>query len=209
MPTKPYLRGVKVQQNKFIPTYQTIKICKTPQETITYVDEPPHQRCLQTLDKRQIISDLQEIGEEVDEIYLASDPDTEGEKIAFDFYNLLKPFNPNIYRIEYHQVTKSAILNAINTKRQIDINWVRAQIVRRIADRFVGFALSQKLQQQFKSPNYSAGRVQTPVLGWIIQRDQQVSQKVLEIKLNLQNHTIVLKEEDLNLETRLKSAKYV
>jgi reverse gyrase len=93
---------------------------------------------------------------EVDEVFIATDPDTEGEKIAYDLYNLIKPYNIEIYRIEYHEVTKRAILQAIEERRKLDENLVRAQIVRRIADRRVGFSLSEKLQKYFNSPNYSA-----------------------------------------------------
>ncbi len=97
---------------------------------------------------------------------------TEGEKIAWDLYEVIKPYNPNIRRMEFHEVTKRAIVEAIHNPRQIDINLVEAQMVRRIADRWVGFELSRLLQEHFKKPWLSAGRVQTPVLGWVIERDK-------------------------------------
>ncbi|NPA13643.1 MAG: reverse gyrase [Aquificae bacterium] len=97
---------------------------------------------------------------------------TEGEKIAWDLYEVIKPYNSNIRRMEFHEVTKRAIVEAIHNPRQIDINLVEAQMVRRIADRWVGFELSRLLQEHFKKPWLSAGRVQTPVLGWVIERDK-------------------------------------
>ena len=209
LPTQVYLRWIEIKNNIFLPYYQSIKLCKTPSESISFVDNPPYQRCQNILDKKDLVGDFQSLAHEVDEVYLASDPDTEWEKIAFDFYNLLKPFNQNIYRIEYHQVTKNAIIEAINNKREIDYNRVKAQIVRRLADRLVGFALSLKLQYKFKSPNYSAWRVQTPVLWWIIQRDQQTKQKIMEIKLNISSPPIVLKEEDITLYSQLQQIHYV
>ena len=97
---------------------------------------------------------------------------TEGEKIAWDLYEILKPYNSNIRRMEFHEVTKRAIINAIENPRGLDENLVSAQMVRRIADRWVGFELSRLLQEHFKKPWLSAGRVQTPVLGWVIERDK-------------------------------------
>ncbi|RTZ68583.1 MAG: reverse gyrase, partial [Aquificaceae bacterium] len=102
---------------------------------------------------------------------------TEGEKIAWDLYEILKPYNPNIRRMEFHEVTKRAIINAINNPRRLDENLVSAQMVRRIADRWVGFELSRLLQEHFNKPWLSAGRVQTPVLGWVIERDKQYRTK--------------------------------
>ena len=74
--------------------------------------------------------------------------------------------------MEFHEVTKRAIIEAIHNPRKMDINLVEAQMVRRIADRWVGFELSRLLQEHFKKPWLSAGRVQTPVLGWVIERDK-------------------------------------
>ncbi len=102
---------------------------------------------------------------------------TEGEKIAWDLYEVIKPYNPNIKRMEFHEVTKRAIVEAINNPREMDLNLVEAQMVRRIADRWVGFELSRLLQEHFKKPWLSAGRVQTPVLGWVIERDKQYKTK--------------------------------
>ncbi len=95
---------------------------------------------------------------------------TEGEKIAWDVQNIISPYVDNIKRAEFHEVTERAILNAIEHPRDINYNLVEAQIVRRIEDRWIGFELSQKLWEVFKNKNLSAGRVQTPVLKWIIDR---------------------------------------
>ncbi len=186
---KKYLWWVLYKNNGFYPIYESIKRCIykfNNDETIQVTDDIEKCKEIQ-IDKRDLIKSLQDSSLEVDEIYIATDPDTEWEKIAYDIYCLLKPFNINVFRVEYHEVTKKAILNAIDNKREIDINWVKAQIVRRIADRWVWFALSKKLQEKYKWKNYSAGRVQTPVLWWIIERDNKSKDKKAVINLYFNN----------------------
>ncbi|MEO0255631.1 MAG: reverse gyrase, partial [candidate division WOR-3 bacterium] len=116
---------------------------------------------------------------------IATDPDTEGEKIGWDIMEILKPVSKNIKRMEFHEVTKRAILKAIKEPRDFDLNLVRAQIVRRIADRWVGFEFSQLLQTSFKMSHLSAGRVQTPVLKWIIEREKEFFKKIYKITVFL------------------------
>ncbi len=132
---------------------------------------------------------MREIAQEVDEILIATDPpDTEGEKIAWDIRNVLAPYTPNIKRIEFHEVTRPAIMKAIQEARDVNENRVNAQIVRRIEDRWIGFELSQELQRVFESYNLSAGRVQTPVLGWIIERYKEFTEsEVYFLGLTLEN----------------------
>lgn len=177
--TKTWIFWVEKNWNKFYPIYDSIKRCiykYNPDEQVQITDD--FSKCESiVLDKRDYIQALQKVSLEVDEVYLATDPDTEWEKISYDLYCLLKPFNGNLFRIEYHEVTKKAILKAIDEKRQIDENLVRAQIVRRVADRWVWFSLSEKLQAYYNNPNYSAWRVQTPVLWWVIKRDEEWKEK--------------------------------
>jgi len=113
---------------------------------------------------------LRKLASEVDEVYIATDPDMEGEKIAYDVYTSIKEVNTNIWRIELHEITLNELLKALGNKRWIDLNLVEAEMYRRILDRLVGFALSQKLQIVYSRRNLGAGRVQTPVLGLIIER---------------------------------------
>lgn len=144
-------------------------------------------------DKHEIVDNLRKLATLVNQVLIATDPDTEWEKIAYDIYCFLKGYNNNIYRIEYHEVTKKAILNAIKNKREININLVKAQIVRRIADRWVGFTLSKLLKEIFEDENYSAWRVQTPVLWWIIKRYEESKQKKWLIRI----WKLVIDEPDL------------
>ncbi len=114
------------------------------------------------------IEALRKIAMEVDQILIATDPDIEGEKIAFDVASFVSPFNSNIKRIKYHEVTKNGILNALRNPDALDVNTVKAQVARRIEDRWIGFELSRVLKTKFNGFNFGAGRVQTPVLGWIV-----------------------------------------
>ncbi|MEM1610555.1 MAG: reverse gyrase [Sulfolobales archaeon] len=174
------LYGVIVESGRYIPVYTTIKKCRRCGNQFTNDPLEGELRCPicgsnDIRDSRSTIEALRKAALEVDEIYIATDPDTEGEKIAFDLYIALKPYNNRIKRIEFHEVTRRAFINAINNPRDIDLNRVRAQLVRRIEDRWIGFILSQKVTDHLKEEEeldlkyrLSAGRVQTPVLGWVV-----------------------------------------
>ena len=136
--------------------------------------------------KERIIESLKRMAQESFEVLIATDPDTEGEKIGWDIRELLRPFVNNIKRMEFHEVTKKAILNAIKAPRDFNENLVKAQIVRRVADRWVGFEFSQLLWGAFKNQLLSAGRVQTPVLGWIIARESEYRKKIYKVLLTIE-----------------------
>ena len=123
---------------------------------------------------------------------------TEGEKIAWDVGVNLYPYRDNIKRLEFHEVTKKAFLEALKKYRNINLNLVKAQIVRRIADRWVGFALSNLLKETFHEENISAGRVQTPVLGWVIERDKEARKKYPYIKISYKDLSFSTFLEEIN-----------
>ncbi len=123
---------------------------------------------------------------------------TEGEKIAWDVGVNLYPYRDIVKRLEFHEVTKKAFLEALKKHRNISLNLVKAQIVRRIADRFVGFALSNLLKEQFHEENISAGRVQTPVLGWVIERDKEARKKYPYLKVFYKDLNFGVLLEELN-----------
>ena len=126
---------------------------------------------------------------------------TEGEFIAWSVYNAIKPYSKEIYRAEFHEVTKTAILKAIQEVLNLNLNRVKAQIVRRVEDRWIGFALSKKVQNLFKRKTLSAGRVQTPVLGWIIKRFEEHRQSIQYfITLKAGPFTILI--DELNIKTK-------
>ncbi|NJE06363.1 reverse gyrase [Thermococcus sp. M36] len=164
---------------KFIPVYDTIKRCRDcGHQFVDWEEKGVCPRCGSTnvRDALENVNAMREIAQEVDEILIATDPDTEGEKIAWDIRNVLSPYTPNIKRIEFHEVTRPAIMRAIEEARDVNEGRVNAQLVRRIEDRWIGFELSQELQRVFENRNLSAGRVQTPVLGWIIERYKEFSE---------------------------------
>jgi len=135
--------------------------------------------------KERIIESLRRMAMEAQEVLIATDPDTEGEKIGWDIALMLRAYNSNIRRMEFHEVTKKAIRKAIRESRDFDLNLVKAQILRRVADRWVGFEFSKLLQNAFGKHWLSAGRVQTPVLGWIIRREREYRQKVYKVVVPL------------------------
>jgi len=100
----------------------------------------------------EVIEAIRDVAMEVDEVLIGTDPDTEGEKIAFDVWNIVRPMLPSddsLKRVEFHEVTRKAVLKAIENPRSIDENLVMAQLIRRIEDRWIGFPLSKDLQENF------------------------------------------------------------
>ncbi len=148
--------------------------------------------------RKEIIESIRELDLEVEEVFVATDPDTEGEKISFDIYLNSKPFNFNIRRAEFHEVTKKAFLNAISEYREIDKNLVKAQLIRRVSDRWIGFLISQYIQKLLKNPHLSAGRVQTPVLEWIVNRSDEAKKKLNVVKVFIGDYPVEFIFENKN-----------
>ncbi len=188
--------GVLKSNGNFYPVFGTIKIDKETGEQ--YVDEEPRNN-KEIFDKGEIIDVLRMLSFCADKTFVASDPDAEGEKIAYDLYINLKPFQPNIKRLEFHEVTERALRKALELPQDINIYRVKAQLARRVADRWVGFSLSQELWKVFKKHYLSAGRVQTPVLGWIIERAEQAKQYKYRITFELNGNKFSIELEDKKL----------
>lgn len=165
------LHGVELRGSSVVPVYAPIKRCLDCSHQFSS-DERICPRCgsAEVLDRSTAISALRKLSLENDLVFIATDPDVEGEKIAWDVYLALKPYNDEIYRVEFHEVTKRAVLEALKRPRKVDKRRVYAQVVRRVEDRWIGFELSQKLWRVFGKRWLGAGRVQTPVLGWIVDR---------------------------------------
>jgi reverse gyrase len=197
--------GVKKENNEFIPIFQPLKICQNCQRHLEF-DEAECSLCnsKNILLKENLIKHLQKIALEVDKIYLAPDPDTEGEKIAFDLLAYLYPYNQNIQRIELHEITRSEFIRKLKEPRDIDFNLVKAQLLRRISDRWIGFKLSGEIQQHFKNLNLSAGRVQTPVLGWILEKEKRIKQKHYSVNMGFNNQNFYFLNENEKLIKELK-----
>ena len=130
-------------------------------------------------DKKKTVSELKKATKESEMIWLASDEDREGEAIAWHLYDELKLKEATTRRIVFHEITKDAILNAIEHPRNIDINLVDAQQARRVLDRIVGFELSPVLWRKVR-PSLSAGRVQSVAVRLIVEREREINQFIPE-----------------------------
>ncbi|MBQ0057809.1 MAG: type I DNA topoisomerase [Bacteroidales bacterium] len=124
-------------------------------------------------DKQQLVDDLKKAAKKADVVWLASDEDREGEAISWHLSEVLGLDPSKTKRIVFHEITKPAILHAIETPREIDINLVNAQQARRVLDRIVGFELSPILWRKVK-PALSAGRVQSVVVRLIVEREREI-----------------------------------
>ncbi|MCG2869242.1 MAG: reverse gyrase [Vulcanisaeta sp.] len=181
--------GILKAGSTFIPIYGTIKRCPVGGETYTEDIDYCKIHNAKLIDAMDTINAIRDLATEVDQVMIGTDPDAEGEKIAWDVYMMLRPYVSNIVRIEFHEVTRKAIMDAIANPRSISLSMVGAQLVRRIEDRWIGFGLSQKVQERFNRKTLSAGRVQTPVLGWIIERyEESRKDKVYAVTLLLKDN---------------------
>ncbi|BBB24391.1 DNA topoisomerase I [Isorropodon fossajaponicum endosymbiont JTNG4] len=143
--------GIDIENN-FIPTYEI------------------------TTDKKKVVADLRKAVKVAEKVYLATDEDREGEAIA---WHLLEALNlpKDTPRIVFHEITKSAITNAIVKPRTVDYQLVDAQQARRIIDRLVGFEISPVLWRKISGAR-SAGRVQSPVMRLVVEREREISQHI-------------------------------
>jgi len=130
-------------------------------------------------DKKKTVAELKKACKESEVVWLASDEDREGEAIAWHLYEELKLKPENTRRIVFHEITKEAILHAIENPRNIDINLVDAQQARRVLDRIVGFELSPILWRKIR-PSLSAGRVQSVAVRLIVEREREINQFTAE-----------------------------
>jgi reverse gyrase len=203
--TNEGFHGVKVENGEFVSIFDFIKKCRKCGEQFTGLNFCPKCKEKELHSKGEIVEAMRKLGLEVNRIFIATDPDIEGEKIAYDVYCSLYSMNKKIERLEFHEITKKAFLQALKNRREINLKMVEAQLVRRIADRWIGFELSQKLWQRFQNYKLSAGRVQTPVLGWIIERvsESRKKKRVLlatlsnGLKVSIENPIIKFPEEEL------------
>ena len=136
-------------------------------------------------DKKKIVTELKKLAKDADMVWLASDEDREGEAISWHLSEVLGLKPDNTKRIVFHEITKSAILHAIENPRDIDNNLVKAQQARRVLDRLVGFQLSPVLWRKVK-PSLSAGRVQSVAVRLIVEREKQIEDFVSSSSFKMQ-----------------------
>lgn len=123
--------------------------------------------------KEKIIKDLQAAAKKADTVLLASDPDREGEAIAWHVAELLKDKNKNLERVAFNEITKEAVLEAVAHPRKIDLHLKEAQEARRVLDRLVGYDLSGLIWKKVRY-GLSAGRVQSPALRIVMEREREI-----------------------------------
>lgn len=172
-------------------------------------------------DKKDVVRELKKLAKQSSLVYLASDDDREGEAISWHLKESLNLKDNEIRRIVFHEITKNAIVNAINHPRQIDENLVNAQQARRILDRLVGFELSPLLWKKIKA-GLSAGRVQSVAVRMVVEREREiehfnaesyyrtiahlkVEDKILKAELNTRFKTLDLARDFLQ---RCRDAKF-
>ena len=130
-------------------------------------------------DKKKVVTELKDAAKKAEMVWLASDEDREGEAISWHLFETLGLKPEKTRRIVFHEITKNAILHAIETPRDIDTNLVYAQQARRVLDRIVGFKLSPILWRKVK-PSLSAGRVQSVAVRLIVEREREIKNFVPE-----------------------------
>ncbi len=161
--------GIKIDQN-FEPIYATVK------------------------GKTELLKELKKLAKEVDTIYIGTDPDREGEAIAYHLYNSLEKVNKNIYRVLFNEITKKSVKTAISNATTIDMQKVNAQQTRRILDRIVGYKLSPLLWKKI-GKGLSAGRVQSVATKIIVDREDEISKFQSVEYWNIKAH---FKKDDIN-----------
>lgn len=180
--------------------------------------------------KGDLIKDLKKNAKNSKKVYLATDPDREGEAIAWHLSNILNPENKNITRVTFNEITKNAVQKAIKEPRDIDINLVDAQQARRVLDRIVGYKISPVLWKKVRR-GLSAGRVQSVAVELIVDREEEIekfipqeywniyvklldekSKKIFEAKFygkDGKKQEIHNKEEADEILEAIKNAKYI
>ncbi len=163
------LHGIRLGPDGLTPVYTSIKRCFDCGYQFTdRVNECPRCGSPRLRDSIKVVDILRKLAQEADTVFIATDPDDEGEKIAYDVYLSLTPYSQDIRRAEFHEVTRKALVEALRSSRGIDMLRVNAQLVRRVDDRFVGFEVSDMLKKYFNKHWLGGGRVQTPVLSWVV-----------------------------------------
>lgn len=177
-------------------------------------------------DKKDVVAKLKKLADKAEHVYLATDPDREGEAISWHLQEVLEQPDKKVSRVVFNEITKKAVLNAIPNDRKVDLDLVHSQESRRILDRIIGFRLSSLLQQKIGSK--SAGRVQSVALKLIVDREKEIeafdSKEYWDILALLKKDSNVLKakfikdasgnttinneEEVMNIVNGLNDAEY-
>lgn len=180
--------GVRLHRDGTIePVYTTLKRCRECGHQFT--DEAgscPRCGSTRVYDSSKTISVLRKLAREVSTVILATDADEEGEKIAYDLLVALRPFAKDVRRAEIREITRTGVITALRNMRSVDLRLVKQQVLRRVDDRLVGFSISGVLKEYLKTGNAGGGRVQTPVLSWVLERySEYVSSRGYLVRVEL------------------------
>ena len=154
-----------------------------------------------TDDKKKVVNELKKLAKKASMVWLASDEDREGEAIAWHLSQQLNLDTSNTKRIVFHEITKSAILKAIETPRSIDDNLVNAQQARRVLDRLVGYELSPVLWSKVKG-GLSAGRVQSVAVRLIVEKEREI--QYFNPKESFKSHAIFTTKDGKKIKSQLQ-----
>ncbi len=139
------------------------------------------------LKKPEFAESLMKVAGQVDEVLIATDPDPEGEKIAWDLKRFCEKANPSVKRVRFHEITRNEVESGLREPGDFDENLLKAQLLRRVEDAWIGLSLSEVVQKEFGRRTLSAGRVQTPVLGWVVDREEELRKKLFLITAVFEN----------------------
>ena len=149
-------------------------------------------------DKKDVVKQLKNYIKKADKVYLATDPDREGEAISWHLAQVLNIDMDEENRIVFNEITKNAVIHALENPRKIDQDLVKSQETRRVLDRIIGFKLSKLLQRKIKSK--SAGRVQSVALRLICEREDEIEAFIPEEYWKIK---ALFEKDDLNFEAEL------
>ncbi|MCX8076958.1 MAG: DNA topoisomerase, partial [Aquificaceae bacterium] len=124
--------------------------------------------------KKKVFEQIVKVAEKCQGIFVGTDPDREGEAIAYFVYKELEKLKKPISRVIFYEITKESIKEAVENPTEININLVRAQFARRVLDRLIGYKLSPYLWRALRKQNLSVGRVQSPALRLIVEREREI-----------------------------------
>lgn len=152
--------------------------------------------------KRKLLSKLKKYILKVNEVYLATDPDREGEAIAYHLYEYLSKINSHLKfkRIDLIEITPQGIKNALKSSRKIDLNLYQSWLTRRVMDRIIGYLISPYICKAFKKQGLSSGRVQSIALRLMVEREKEIKNFVPKTNYSLE---VLLKNNELSIWTEL------
>jgi len=179
--------GVFRKRDSFVPRYGFIKRCKRCSGQVVSKDVCNFCGGSDLVSKKKTMDAIRDLASTSELVLLATDPDSEGEKIAFDIMAYVSPITDRVERAEFHEVTWRGLEDALGSPREILPGLVQSQVLRRIEDRWLGFELSRRLWDRFGSRRLSAGRAQSPILGWVVDRFRESRQKKNYVVLELES----------------------